>query len=140
MLKFGGVGCINTAVDWTTYFLLLSLFPISSPLVLTMMKILSGTTAMLNSFWFNRRYTFQKQDHWPSRFVKFTLTHVINLTVTGLVFYLLISLNAVHFIALIGSAGVGFLFNFALNNNWVFAEKTWRVRQFQSPAFREVGD
>ncbi len=56
--KFGLVGISNTVIDYTIFITVTSLLHV--PLDLSyLVKYLSGTVAMLNSFYWNRRWTFK---------------------------------------------------------------------------------
>jgi putative flippase GtrA len=56
--KFGAVGISNTLIDFTVYTVINAVFhvPVSSAFKV---KYISGTVAMINSFYWNRRWTFK---------------------------------------------------------------------------------
>jgi len=55
--KFGLVGLSNTLIDYTLYLALTKLFNVPLDRVF-MVKFFSGTIAMINSFYWNRRWVF----------------------------------------------------------------------------------
>jgi putative flippase GtrA len=58
--KFGLVGISNTIIDYTLYLTLSKVFNV--PLEKTyLVKFFSGTVAMINSFYWNRRWTFRSK-------------------------------------------------------------------------------
>lgn len=54
--RFGLVGILNTIVDFAVYNLLLFFFASLAP---TVASVISGTIAMINSFIFNKSFTFK---------------------------------------------------------------------------------
>lgn len=57
--RFGAVGVLNTLIDYVIYIGLTKVFSIPLDRVWTA-KLVSGTVAMLNSFYFNRTWVFNR--------------------------------------------------------------------------------
>jgi putative flippase GtrA len=58
--KFGLVGISNTVIDYTLYIAISNLLSVPLDKVFTV-KFFSGSVAMLNSFYWNRRWTFKSK-------------------------------------------------------------------------------
>jgi putative flippase GtrA len=58
--KFGVVGISNTVIDYTIYLTLAKLLNVPVDRVF-IVKFFSGTVAMINSFYWNRRWTFRSR-------------------------------------------------------------------------------
>ena len=58
--KFGLVGLLNAVIDFSIYTAVSTLFPIPLGKVF-LVKYFSGSVAMCNSFFWNRRWTFQSK-------------------------------------------------------------------------------
>ena len=75
-IKFGLVGCLNTLVDLIVFTLLNAIFHIYY-----LAKIVSYSCGVLNSYFFNTRWTFRKEHKKSAR--EFLLFVVINLISLG---------------------------------------------------------
>jgi putative flippase GtrA len=75
--KFGLVGVSNTAIDFTIYNLVSWLLNVM-PDQLFLVKAMSGTVAMINSFYWNRRWTFNSKVGVAESGVKFLLTTLVS--------------------------------------------------------------
>jgi putative flippase GtrA len=118
ILKFMSVGVLNTLIDAITYFLLTRLIPLSS-FWQVFAKGISYAVGMINSFFWNRTWTFKSQTSMSRSAFLFTLTHVAALGINAGV--MAISLSILDFpegISLILATGASFVWNFALNK-WV---------------------
>lgn len=84
--KFAIVGFSNTLIDWTVYFLItrfITLF--SDELVLS--KAISFIVAVTNSFYWNRRWTFESQSVSNALFIPFLIVNIVSLIInTGALF------------------------------------------------------
>lgn len=74
--RFGLVGILNTIVDFGVYNLLLILFASLAPVVAS---VISGTAAMINSFIFNRSFTFKAKKLSPVKTILFFVVTLIGL-------------------------------------------------------------
>jgi putative flippase GtrA len=95
--KFGLVGISNTLIDFTVYSVVNAVFhvPVSSAFKV---KYLSGTVAMINSFYWNRRWTFKSRVGVAKSGAKFVVATVVSVY--------LIQPGLVHFFT--NAPGVGF--------------------------------
>lgn len=78
VIRFGLVGILNTVVDFLAYNLIL-FFIIGFPPVIA--SIISGTLAMINSFIFNKNFTFRAKKLSPFKLVLFFVLTIIGLYV-----------------------------------------------------------
>ncbi len=77
LVKFGLVGVLNTAVDFLVFNLLL-LFRCPAPVS----KGVSYTAGMLNSFFFNKNWTFRATGNSKKQFVRFLVLNLATLAVS----------------------------------------------------------
>lgn len=108
-LKFATVGAMNTAIDWTLAFILTFYTPLprilgtgfvnltSAPLrpeaaAVWFTKIISSGTATVNSFIWNRRWTFRVRNRQARtrQFAKFVTVNVIGMLLNSTITTLLI--------------------------------------------------
>jgi len=115
--KFMAVGVLNTLIDAATYFSLtrwtfLSALPVWA-------KGISYVVGMVNSFFWNRTWTFRSRSNpWRAAGL-FTLTHVAALGInTGTMALALQGLHVPELIALGLATAASFVWNFTLNK-WV---------------------
>jgi putative flippase GtrA len=144
-LKFATVGTMNTAIDWSLAFVLTYYTPIPRMLgvgfvsltgvpfrpeaaAVWFAKILSSGTATINSFIWNRRWTFRVRDkHARARqFAKFVTVNVVGMLLNSTITTLLIrpflpEPPRVAFMACQATATAIVLFwNFFMNKYWTF--------------------
>ncbi|MFQ5341495.1 MAG: GtrA family protein [Anaerolineae bacterium] len=115
--KFMAVGVLNTLIDAATYFMLtrwtfLSVLPVWA-------KGISYVVGMVNSFFWNRTWTFRSRSNpWHAAGL-FTLTHVAALGINaGTMALALQGLHLPELVALGLATGASFVWNFVLNK-WV---------------------
>jgi len=117
-IKFGIVGIVSTAIDWGLFYLLNFSFGIY---YLTA-KVLSFAVAVINSFVWNRRWTFRSQN--PNRnqeFVKFLVIALVGLSLNTLIMYLAVSIfHTRKIVGLIFATGIVTFWNFLANKYWTF--------------------
>jgi putative flippase GtrA len=86
--KFGLVGILNTVIDYTIFIALTKIFSIPLDRVWTA-KLVSGTVAMINSFYFNKTWVFKAKDtkELPGQAARFLVSTIVAVYViqTGLV-------------------------------------------------------
>lgn len=117
-IKFGIVGITSTIIDWGIY-LLLTRFLDTFYL---MAKILSFAVAVLNSYIWNRRWTFRSQD--PKRlnqFIKFLIISIIGLVVNTFIMYLAVDkfrLSDIYGLFL--ATAIVMIWNFLANKFYTF--------------------
>ncbi|MDB5178644.1 MAG: GtrA family protein [Patescibacteria group bacterium] len=75
--KFGLVGISNTLIDFTLYITLTKLLNVPLDRVFVV-KFFSGTAAMINSFYWNRRWVFVSRAHVGRSSVRFVLATLVS--------------------------------------------------------------
>jgi putative flippase GtrA len=117
LLRFGVVGCANTALSWCAYALLLR-----SGVGVSLASALGWTLGAVNSFLLNRRWTFRSRGRWAPELVRFGAVQCAGL-----------ALDVLLLAALTREAGVDVLLaqalvypattvaTFALSRQWAFA-------------------
>ncbi len=115
--KFMTVGVLNTAIDTVAYFILTRWLGLGSLPVLA--KAIAYIVGMVNSFFWNRSWTFgDKGNIWRAAGL-FTLTHVFALAINaGTMALVLDGLGLPEIVALGAATGASFVWNFLLNK-WV---------------------
>jgi putative flippase GtrA len=75
--KFAGVGLSNTLIDFTIYTIINTAFhvPVAGAYKV---KYISGTVAMINSFYWNRRWTFKSNASVAKSGLKFVVATVVS--------------------------------------------------------------
>ena len=82
LIKFGLVGVLNTAVDYGVFALLTMVFSLDS----IISHIISYSCGVINSFYFNRVWTFQRKGRGYSvEFTKFIIVNLISMGTSALV-------------------------------------------------------
>jgi putative flippase GtrA len=76
--RFASVGVLNTAIDYVIYISLTKIFSIPLERVWTA-KLVSGTVAMFNSFYFNRNWVFKRNGskHATQQFMRFVVSTLV---------------------------------------------------------------
>lgn len=151
-LKFATVGALNTAIDWGLGFFLTfytgiprllgtpfaTLLHLPAGLVgasvrpevaaVWITKILSSGTATINSFIWNRRWTFQIRDrHARTRqFAKFVIVNIIGMTLNATITTLIVRPflpappKLIFMLAQATATGIVLFWNFFANKYWTF--------------------
>ena len=122
IIKFMTVGVLNTAIDAGMYLVLTRWLGFGSALVLA--KGIAYAVGMVNSFFWNRSWTFKSQGNAWRAAGLFTLTHIAALAINAGTMAL--ALDALHFseiIALGLATAASFIWNFVLNKVLVFKEQ-----------------
>ena len=124
-MKFTFVGCLNTAIDWAIYFLILKYFPNESNLFYMAAKSFSYFCGIINSFLLNRYWTFNAGDtrHEGIRFIRFVVVNTFSLSINSLIVYILLNYTVTHFYALLIATTITFFLNFILSKLWVFRKE-----------------
>src|SRR4030042_497097 len=117
-IKFGIVGVSSTIIDWGIFYLLNLVFGIY---YLTA-KVFSFSVAVINSFIWNRRWTFRSQNPERSKeFTKFLVIALVGLSINALIMYLAVSIfHARKIIGLIFATGIVTFWNFLANKFYTF--------------------
>ncbi|MDD3364531.1 MAG: GtrA family protein [Syntrophomonas sp.] len=118
-MRFSTVGLGNTAVDFTAFFLL-NLAGV--PYLLA--QVLSYSAGVVNSFIFNRTWTFQvTRKTNVTEITKFIILNGISLLASSSLLFILHNVNHLDlWIAKIAATGVGVAVNFIGSRLWVFAK------------------
>ena len=119
LLKFLVVGVLNTLVDIGLYLVLTRMLGLAS--VPSLAKGISYGAGALNSFYWNRTWTFKSRDGAAGTLLRFVLTNLLALAMNASVMHL--SLHTVGMseaLALALATTITFLFNFASSKILVF--------------------
>ena len=119
VVKFMAVGVLNTLIDAGTYFILTRGLGLKALPVLA--KGIAYAAGMINSFFWNRNWTFKSKTSTGRAAFLFTLTHVVALGINAGVMAL--SINALALPEFMGVALAtvsAFVWNFVLNKLLVF--------------------
>lgn len=140
IVKFGLVGISNTLVDFAVLNLLIWTTKIYSGNWLILLNIVSFSAAVVNSYFWNKYWTFQSKDKEKpaSEFSKFLFVSIIGAIInSGIVYgvstYIepLFNLSSgiwVNF-AKILATGVALVWNFIGYKFWAFKEKNGNIKQ-----------
>jgi putative flippase GtrA len=121
-IRFGLVGLLNTAVDGGLYFLLTRRLGLGDAEILA--KVISYTVAVLNSYMWNRSWTFASRRSPRYTLLPFALVNFFGLAVNSGVMYAgLHLLRLVDGLALILAMSTTFLWNFTMSKLVVFRER-----------------
>lgn len=117
-VKFGIVGIFSTIIDWGIFYLLNLVFGVY---YLTA-KVLSFLVAVINSFIWNRRWTFHSQNQNRGKeFTKFLIIALVGLSVNALIMYLAVSIfHTRKIVGLIFATGIVTFWNFLANKYYTF--------------------
>lgn len=118
-VRFGAVGVLNTLVDWGLYYALTRWAGLGSLPVLA--KSLSYGAGIINSYFWNKYWTFQQRDGSLLSIVPFMIVSLIALGVNAGVLHLgLEVLSITEFASLILATGVTLLWNFLMSKLVIF--------------------
>ena len=82
-IKYGIVGVLNTLLTAITIWIMMNFIfqtgkmKIVSPLVISISNITGFTVGLINSFVWNRKWTFKSKNHWKNEFIKFIMAFFI---------------------------------------------------------------
>ena len=118
--KFAIVGVANTLIDMGVYALLAQLMGVNPYFA----QVISYSCGMLNSYVFNRSWTFRSQARFFSpALVRFVILNLVMLGVsTGLLYRFLDQLGLHKMIAKVLATGFTLCLSFVVNRLWVFKE------------------
>ena len=118
LIKFGLVGFLNTAIDFGIFTLLTAVAGLGS----TISHIISYTCGVLNSYLFNRTWTFkQKSKIHPMELIKFLLVNLVSLGLSTLLLnYLETGANLSVYLAKAGATICSMAINFIVSKLLVF--------------------
>ena len=119
-IKFGLVGASSTIIDWGIYLVLTRFLGI----YYIMAKILSFSIAVINSYIWNRRWTFRSNNPQKLReFIKFLIIAFVGVVLNSMIMYIVV--DFVHLGDLYGlvfASGIVMFWNFLANKYYTFKE------------------
>jgi len=119
-VKFGAVGLLNTLVDAGLYFAL-SRWVWVLPAQKILIKSVSYIGGILNSFYWNRTWTFRSQASLMKMLFPFVVVNLIGLGInTGVMYLGLAFLHLPEIVSLAVATGAGFLWNYSISKFFVF--------------------
>lgn len=114
--KYIGIGIINTGISFLIIFLFFN-FGVKYEIAYFMGYVI----ALINSFFMNKKYTFQSTWHWRKEFKIFILIFIIAYSISHIFLYLLVEwLNIKVIISIIISMVIYTLIGYFLNKKIVF--------------------
>ncbi|HUW15024.1 MAG TPA: GtrA family protein [Anaerolineae bacterium] len=118
-LRFALVGILNTVVDGGLYFLLTRWLGLGELKILA--KAISYSVAVLNSYLWNRSWTFRSRSRSGATFVPFVLANLLGLAINSGVMYAgLHQFGLSDSLAFFLATAVTFFCNFSVNKLVVF--------------------
>lgn len=118
--KFGLVGAVNTAIDFGVYFFLTRYWPFFA-LNYLFAHFCAFLFATLNSFFFNRNWTFRSRHPRPLRqYCGFFLLQSFNLGLSSLLIALMIEAGGHDLLAKAFASVLILLVNFSLSRRLIF--------------------
>ncbi|HTX78299.1 MAG TPA: GtrA family protein [Longilinea sp.] len=118
-VKFSFVGVLNTAVDWGVYFILTRWVGMTSLPVAA--KSISYSAGILNSFFWNRTWTFRSKAQIWTTLAPFVVVNLIGLAINTGVYELCLNILDLHeLIALVTATVTTLAWNFILSKFVVF--------------------
>jgi putative flippase GtrA len=120
-LRFLAVGLLNTAVDAGLYLALTRALGLGALPALA--KGISYSAGVLNSFYWNRSWTFRSEAKASRALLPFALASLVALALNaGTVHLALHALHLPEALAFLAATGVAFLWNFAISRFVIFRE------------------
>lgn len=119
--KFSVVGVLNTMVDGGLYFALTRWAGLSALPVLA--KGISYSTGVLNSFYWNRRWTFQSERRAVVTLASFVVVNLIGLGLNAGIMHICLEVAGLHeLLSLSIATGAAFIWNFTISKAIVFRQ------------------
>ena len=120
-IKFGLVGVLNTGVDAGTYFMLTRWLGMGD--VLVEAKALSFSAGVINSYFWNARWTFSESNRSRWQFGKFILVNITALIINAGIMQLgLITIAVGELLSFLMATAATFVWSFALSKLVVFRQ------------------
>ncbi len=119
-IKFALVGISSTVIDWGIYLVLTRFLGI----YYLMAKILSFSIAVINSYIWNRRWTFRSNDPQKLReFIKFLIIAFVGVILNTLIMYIVVDFIRLSDIyGLFFASAIVMFWNFTANKYYTFKE------------------
>ena len=117
--RFLSVGILNTALDATLYFILTRWLGFGA--FKTLAKGMSYAAGILNSFYWNKSWTFKSDANTVTTFAPFVLANLAGLAINAGVMHMCLSAFGLHEIPSLALAtGITFLWNFTSSKVLIF--------------------
>ena len=117
--KFLSVGVLNTALDASLYFVLTRWLALST--LQTLAKGIFYGAGILNSYYWNKSWTFKSDAGTVAAFVPFALANLAALVINASLMHLCLNALGLHEIpSLVLATGVTFLWNFIVSKVFIF--------------------
>ena len=121
-VRFGMVGILNTGVDLGSYWTLTRLIPFFDD-AHVLAKAISYTLGVINSYIWNRSFTFRSQVRSPKRFMLFFLINLVAVGInSGMMALALHGLNLPEWVGLLMATVITMTFNFTTSKFVVFKQ------------------
>jgi putative flippase GtrA len=121
-VRFGMVGVLNTGVDLGFYWVLTRLIPFFDDSHV-LAKAISYILGVINSYIWNRSFTFRSQVQSPKRFILFFLINLIAVGInSGMMALALHGLNLQEWVGLVMATVITMTFNFTTSKFVVFKQ------------------
>ena len=118
-VKFLSVGVLNTVLDASLYFVLTRWLGLST--LQTLAKGISYGAGILNSFYWNKSWTFKSDAGTVAAFVPFALANLAALAINASVMHVCLNALALHeIVSLALATGSTFLWNFIISKFVIF--------------------
>lgn len=119
IVKFGIIGVINTLLFFTLFFLFFNIIKFHYLLATTISYFL----AIINSFAFNKKWTFESNGNSRKEFIKFCFVNCIAIIVNSLVMFLLVDKIGLNpWFAQVLTICVTMCVNYLGNRLWTFVD------------------
>lgn len=84
IIRFGIVGVINSIIDYCIFEILVAVLHVHSSSGLFICTLISGGLAVINSYFWNKRWTFKdKNKDYVQQFIRFALLNAVSLTINA---------------------------------------------------------
>jgi len=118
-VKFLSVGILNTALDASLYFVLTRWLGFAAFKILA--KGISYGAGILNSFYWNKSWTFKSDAGTMAVFVPFVVVNLAGLAINAGVMHICLNALGLHEVwSLALATGVTFLWNFTISKFFIF--------------------
>jgi putative flippase GtrA len=118
-VKFLSVGVLNTALDASLYFVLTRWLGLST--LPTLAKGISYGAGILNSFYWNKSWTFRSDASTVAAFVPFALANLAALAINASIMHVCLNALGLHeIVSLVLATGSTFLWNFIISKFLIF--------------------
>ena len=122
VVKFGFVGGLNTAVDWGLYWLLTRTMPYFAE-YLVFAKSISYTVGIINSFFWNKNFTFRVKKTPLGKFIFFFIINLLAIAINSSIMAFSLHTMQLSELASLGLATVcTLLWNFLTSKFLIFKQ------------------